>query len=223
VDTSCGRWRCRDGNQPWLTLQEAADLVVPVPQADICRALVDGRIKFRALIDVADIGYGGRWVGHDISTGTSFIGVRVPYDLRSEGLDWATSRPLERWEVGVDASNSEETWRLRYPPDDYRPRTIARLELLRSDVEEVFGIAEQPAPEPDSQQEQPAQPSGPSPGRPPEEANRVRDRMLDALRSGATSAKVLRKTKADALAFDYGTSPYVARKARKAALQLFEQ
>jgi hypothetical protein len=205
--------------QPWLALQEAADLIPSVPQADICRALVDGQIKFRALIDYRDPVYGDRWVGHDISTGTSLIGVRVPSLLNPEGLDWAASRPREAWEVGVNVSNSEETWRL----DGYCPRTIVRLELLRSDVEKLFGLVEQPAPEPGSQQRQPAQPSGPAPGRPPEETDRVTKKMLNALRSGATSAKALRATKAHTLALDYDTSLYVARKARKAALKLFEQ
>jgi hypothetical protein len=206
----------------WLTLQEAADLIArgdPDAQADICRALVDGRIKFRALIDVIDMRYGGRWVGHDISTGNSFIGVRVPSDLHLKGLDWATSRPLEPWEVGIDVPNSEETWNL----DGYCPRIIARLELLRSDVEELFGLVEQPAPEPGSQQEQPAQPSGPPPGRPPTETARVRDRMLADLRSGAISPEDLRTVKADSLAHDYGTTRYIIGKARKAALQLFEK
>jgi hypothetical protein len=46
----------------------------------------------------------------------------------------------------------------------WEPRVIVRLRLHRDSVDELFGVAEQPAttpaPEPSSQQEQPPQPSG---------------------------------------------------------------
>lgn len=201
--------------QPWLTLQQAADLVAPVPPADICRALVDGRIKFRALIDYRDPVYGGRWVGHDISTGTSPIGVRVPSLLHPEALDWAASRPLEPWWVGVDVPNSEETERL----DGYVPRTITLLELLGSYVEEVFGIIEQPAkapqqPVPETVAKAPRAPPGRR-GPRPVKRERVIAAMLKDIRDRRFTAQELRDMPEEAMAAKYKASRDICRAARQ--------
>jgi hypothetical protein len=199
--------------QPWLTLSEAADLIAPVPQADICRALVDGRIKFHALIDYRDHVYGGRWVGHDISTGTNLIGVRVPSLLHPEHLDWTGSRPLEHWEVGVDVPNHKEDLA------GYVPRTITRLELLRSDVEEVFGIAEQPAKAPQQPLPEPVAKALPAPpgrrGPRPVKRDSVKAAMLKDIHDGRFTVQELRDMPEESMAAEYKASRDVCRSARQ--------
>jgi len=191
-----------------LRLEETAELIAPQPKAHICRALVEGRIKFRVLIDKSDHWYGGQWVGH----GTG-IGVRVPSDLQPAALDWAPSRPLGHWEVGVDVPYSEESWRL----DSYVPRAVARLELLRADVEEVFGIAEQPA------LEQPAHEPGVEAfarrsgrrGPRPVQRERVKAAMLKDIRDGRFTAQELRDMPEESMAAEYEASRDICRSARQ--------
>jgi hypothetical protein len=200
-----------------LSLKEAADLGAPdnlTVRALLCYALADRIIGVEALI-AQRLDFG---VYDPISNSTSIgLGnISIPLGLRHESLDWEDSRPLAPWSVGPAQNQPDMSM------DSWEPRPIVQLRLRRADVEAVLGVAAQPAIEP-TPVGQPDQPSGPGAGRPPEETNRVRDRMLADLRSGAISIEDLRTVKADSLAHDYGTTRYIIRKARNLALQLFEK
>jgi hypothetical protein len=188
--------------------QEAADLIAPQPQAHICRALVEGRIAKQALIDESDPDYGGRLV----SDGN----IGVPPDLRPEDIDWANSRPLpsKPWRVGPMLGQ-------HYFGPDWKPRLIRRLELRRADVEDAFGIAEQPAPEQPAPQQRaptPAAKAAPAPRRSgprPVKREKVKAKMLDHIRDEEFTFEELRDMKWEALAKLYGASIKVCRAALK--------
>src|SRR5262249_7893416 len=94
-------------SSPWKSLPEALDLLTGTGMAkndaksDLCSALADRQIEFRAMVETAEE-EDGPYPG---SSGETTIErywlsrhqVRIPPGLEPEELDWERSRPISNW------------------------------------------------------------------------------------------------------------------------------
>ena len=122
----------------WLSLLEARELLIASglssreAEIDITRALREGKIQFKRAIE--RVTFRGHVVDPEVMRRMIFedgnrFHLGVPADLATEDLDWDSSRPRRPWPLG----------------EGYFAH-IARLELLRRDLEKVFSLVEAKAP-----------------------------------------------------------------------------
>ena len=81
-----------------VRVMEASQLTREDAQADICRAIADGRIKIRGKLDK-----------HAMKpmTATEVLEeryLRLPAELKPEDFDWEGSRPVKPWQVTPEGS-----------------------------------------------------------------------------------------------------------------------
>jgi hypothetical protein len=136
----------------WQTLSEALKYVMTCgadqdqAQRDLCGALSDQKITFRATIHQNDRNYGGKTLARG--------NVGVPSHLTPSDFDWGGSRPKQRWSVGPNPTNPPERY---FSSAGWEPRTIVLIELCRKDVEKVFGaVVSPPAPISPTKPEEPS-------------------------------------------------------------------
>lgn len=113
----------------WEPLADALKRVVATGLAeedakiDVCRAIGDGKIHIRALMEKTAPNVGGKTLLHG--------NIDVPPRLSPADFDWAKSRPLAHWNTGPDPGNLWERYHAMWPS---KPRSIELIELWTADV-----------------------------------------------------------------------------------------
>ena len=97
-------------------VMEARALTREDAQADICRAIADGRIKIRGKLDKHAM---KPMTATEVLEGRY---LRLPTELKPEDFDWEGSRPVKPWQVTPEGSRVPGYWHLAW------------IELFRSDV-----------------------------------------------------------------------------------------
>jgi hypothetical protein len=101
----------------------AAGLAEDDAKIDLCRAIGDGKIRIRVLMEKNAPNVGGETLQHG--------NVDVPPRLGPADFDWVKSRPLAHWNTGPDPRNPAERYHAMWPS---RPRSIELIELWTADV-----------------------------------------------------------------------------------------
>lgn len=138
-------------SSPWVSLSEAVTSLTTVgmtkndAKADLCRALADNQIEFRALVEIAkeDDGLYPGSKGEKIPERhwLSCLQARVPLGLELADLEWDQSRPKIDWLTTFNETIDEDH-RIGSEPEC---RTILRLEVLASDLACIFPSVAQEA------------------------------------------------------------------------------